>query len=120
MRILGQRIYVVTSPPLAAAVQRASKALSFTPLIPAVTKPVLGLDDATVAIVRQNLDPGPGDPPGYLSEIQGLVYHALGPGAYLDTLTRDAVRELHAEVAQRPLQEGARLVLPPLVRAVVV
>ena len=34
------RIYIVTDPSLAAAVQRASKALSFTPLVPDVTNGV--------------------------------------------------------------------------------
>ncbi|RYP19868.1 hypothetical protein DL765_003122 [Monosporascus sp. GIB2] len=99
MRILDQRIYIVTSPALAAAVQRASKTLSFTPIIPEVTRPVLGLDDATMAIVRSNLDPGPDDEQGYLSEIQGMVYTSLGPGTYLNELTLDAVRKLGAEVA---------------------
>ena len=99
MRILNQRIYIVTSPALAAAVQRASRALSFTPIIPEVTQPVLGLDDATMAIVRRNLDPGPEDEQGYLAEIQDLVYHSLGPGPYLGELTLDAVREWQVEIA---------------------
>ena len=99
MRILNQRIYIVTSPPLAAAVQRASKALSFTPIVPEVTKPVFGLDDTTMEIVCKNLDPGPGDEPGYLSDIQGMIYNSLGPGQYLSDLTLKAVRELRDEVA---------------------
>ena len=98
MRILNQRIYIVTSPPLAAAVQRASRALSFTPIVPEVTQPVFGLDDATMEIVRKNLDPGPGDEPGYLSDIQGMVYTFLGPGQYLNDITLDAVRELRDEI----------------------
>ncbi|KAK7752280.1 hypothetical protein SLS62_005816 [Diatrype stigma] len=106
MRVLNQRVYVVTSPALAAAVQRASRALSFTPIIPEVTQPVLGLDDATMAIVRRNLEPPPDDDgeqqqrqqPGYLAEIQDLVYHALGPGPYLSELTLAAARELQSEV----------------------
>ncbi len=99
MRILNQRVYIVTSPPLAAAVQRASKTLSFTPIIPEVTRPVFGLDDATTEIVRRNLDPGPDDEQGYLAEIQSLVYTSLGPGRYLNELTLDAVGELRDEVA---------------------
>ncbi|KAJ7735875.1 hypothetical protein DFH07DRAFT_987132 [Mycena maculata] len=53
------RIYVVTDPALAAAVQRASETLSFTPLVPDLTKRVIGLDLDTVALLRQNLDGEP-------------------------------------------------------------
>lgn len=92
------RIYIVTDPSLAAAVQRASKALSFTPLVPDVTKRVLGLDDATIDIVRQNLDPEPGDPRGFLADMHDMVYSYLGPGESLNELTLEAVRELAVQV----------------------
>ncbi|TQV97407.1 cytochrome p450 protein [Cordyceps javanica] len=90
----GSRIYVVTDPSLAAAVQRNSGAFSFTPLIPDITKRVLGLDDETVKIVRQNLDPGPGEARGFLADMHDLVYRSLGPGHYLDSLSCDASQEL--------------------------
>ena len=90
----GSRIYVVTEPSLAAAIQRNSKALSFTPLIPDITKRVLGLDDATVGVLRQNLDPEPGDPRGFLADAHDLVYGSLGPGHYLNTLSCEASQEL--------------------------
>ncbi|KAI2610292.1 cytochrome P450 [Hypoxylon fragiforme] len=95
----GSRLYIVTDPTLAAAVQRASRALSFTPLIPDVTARVLGLDDATVAITRRDLDPGPGDPHGFLADIQEMVYLWLGPGDYLTEVTLAAVREMRDEIA---------------------
>ncbi|KAJ6787373.1 hypothetical protein PWT90_06301 [Aphanocladium album] len=90
----GSRIYVVTDPSLAAAIQRNSKALSFTPLIPDITKRVLGLDDETVKVVRQNLDPEPGDPRGFLADMHDLVYGSLGPGHYLNDLSCEASQEL--------------------------
>ncbi|KAK3332098.1 cytochrome P450 [Cercophora scortea] len=94
------RIYIVTDPSLAAAVQRASRTLSFTPLIPDLTKRVLGLDDATVSIVRQNLDPvGAGDPRGFLADMHDLVYTSLSPGEALDELTLSAARELAAQIS---------------------
>ncbi|KAI1500888.1 cytochrome P450 [Biscogniauxia marginata] len=95
----NSRIYIVTDPSLAAAVQRASKALSFTPVIPEATERVLGLDAETMKIVRKNLDPGPGDERSFLADIQDMVYAWLGPGSYLTELTLDAARELQSEVA---------------------
>ncbi|GAB1315961.1 Cholesterol 7-alpha-monooxygenase [Madurella fahalii] len=92
------RIYVVTDPSLAAAVQRASKTLSFTPLVPDITHRVLGLDDETVAIVRQHIDPEPGEPRGFLADIHDMVYSYLGPGEALNELSLDAVRELAKQV----------------------
>jgi len=88
----------VTEPSLAAAVQRASKALSFTPIIPEVTERVLGLDKATMEITRRNLDPGPADERGFLADIQNMVYAWLGPGDYLNEISLDAARELRREL----------------------
>lgn len=90
----GSRIYVVTDPSLAAAIQRNSKALSFTPLIPDITKRVLGLDEDTINVVRQNLDPEPGGPRGFLADMHDLVYGSLGPGHYLNALSCEASQEL--------------------------
>ncbi|KAI1826749.1 cytochrome P450 [Xylaria intraflava] len=95
----GSRIYIVTEPSLAAAVQRNSKSLSFTPIIPEVTERVLGLDKATMDITRKNLDPGPGDERGFLADIQDLVYNWFGPGDYLNEITLDACRDLKNEIS---------------------
>ncbi|KAI1369911.1 cytochrome P450 [Xylaria arbuscula] len=92
------RIYIVTDPSLAAAVQRASKVLSFTPIIPEVTERVLGLDEATMEITRKNLDPGPEDERGFLADIQEMVYTWFGPGSYLNEITLDAVQEIRSEI----------------------
>ncbi|KAK4044260.1 cholesterol 7-alpha-monooxygenase [Parachaetomium inaequale] len=92
------RMYVVTDPSLAAAVQRASKTLSFTPLVPDITQRVLGLDGDTVAIVRQHIDPEPGEARGFLADIHDLVYSYFGPGEALSELSLGAVRELAREV----------------------
>lgn len=95
----GSRIYIVTSPALAAAVQRSTKALSFTPLVPDITKRVLGLDHDAIKIVRQNLDPGSSDPRGYLADVQENMYGSLGPGPYLEELSVKAVQELIGQLA---------------------
>jgi hypothetical protein len=88
------RIYIVTDPSLAAAVQRSSRVLSFTPLVPDITERILGLNKRTVDIVRQNLDPQPGGEPGFLSDIHDMLYGYLGPGAPLNQLSCDATQEL--------------------------
>ncbi|KAI1373561.1 cytochrome P450 [Hypoxylon crocopeplum] len=95
----GSRIYVVAEPTLAAAVQRASRVLSFTPIVPEVTQRVLGLDKATVDITRRNLDPGPGGERGFLADIQDMVYAWLGPGDYLGELTLAAAREMRDDIS---------------------
>jgi cytochrome P450 len=79
-------------------VQRASKTLSFTPLVPDITRRVLGLDDDTVAIVRQHIDPDPGEPKGFLADIHDLVYSYFGPGEALNELSFDAASELAKQV----------------------
>ncbi|KAJ7666162.1 cytochrome P450 [Mycena polygramma] len=96
--VLNSRIYIVTDPSLAAAVQRASKVLSFTPIVPEVTERILGLDKPTVDIARRNLDPAPGEERGFLADIQDMVYTWLGPGDYLSELTSAAAAELKTEV----------------------
>lgn len=96
----NSRIYIVTDASLAAAVQRSSRALSFTPIIPEVTERILGLDKATKEIASRNLDPGPGETKGFLAEIQDMTYSWLGPGDYLSELTLQAAREVNYEVSQ--------------------
>ncbi|KAI8631304.1 cytochrome P450 [Xylariaceae sp. FL1651] len=92
------RIYIVTEPSLAVAVQRASKVLSFTPIVPNVTERVLGLDSPTIEITRKNLDPGPGDERGFLADIQDMVYVWFGPGNYLNEISLCAAQELRNQV----------------------
>ncbi|KAI2628238.1 cytochrome P450 [Xylaria nigripes] len=104
----GSRIYIVTEPSLAAAVQRASKVLSFTPIIPEVTERVLGLDKATMEIARKNLDPGPGDERGFLADIQDMVYEWFGPGNYLNEISLNASRDLKNEIIAFSASREAR------------
>lgn len=88
------RLYIVTSPSLAAVVQRASRTLSFTPLVPDITRRVLGLDDDTVGIIRQKVD----EPGGFLTDMREMVYGYLGPGGRLEELSLAAGRELGEQV----------------------
>jgi len=93
------RIYVITDPSLATAVQRASKTLSFTPLVPRLTKRVLGLDHETFEITQQNLDPEPGEERGFIADIHDLVNASLASGTReLEKLSAAAAREMAAGV----------------------
>ncbi|KAJ6437811.1 putative DNA helicase INO80 [Purpureocillium lavendulum] len=121
----GSRIYVVTEPSLAALVQRSAKTLSFTPLVPDITQRVLGLDKGTVEIVRQNLDPEPGGPRGFLADVHDLVYGLLGPGEYLSSLSCVASQELclqldaYATSVAQPGQQARAVNLLAFVRHIV-
>ena len=95
----GSRIYIVTEPSLASLVQRNTKTLSFTPLIPDVTKRVLGLDKESFDIVSQNLDPEPGAPRGFLADTHDTVYTILGPGQDLTDLVRKAVGDFQQRLS---------------------
>ncbi|EHK24958.1 uncharacterized protein TRIVIDRAFT_134374, partial [Trichoderma virens Gv29-8] len=90
----GSRIYVVTEPSLAASVQRNTKTLSMSPLLPDITKRVLGLDETTYRVIGQNLDPEPGEPRGFFADIHDWVYSSFGPGEYVNTLSCEAAQEL--------------------------
>ncbi|UKZ80994.1 hypothetical protein TrVFT333_008761 [Trichoderma virens FT-333] len=85
----GSRIYVVTEPSLAASVQRNTKTLSMSPLLPDITKRVLGLDETTYRVIGQNLDPEPGEPRGFLpTSMTGIVLPALSSTCPPDDTTR--------------------------------
>lgn len=96
----GSRIYVVTEPSLAASVQRNTKTLSMSPLLPEITKRVLGLDEKTCRVIGQNLDPEPGEPRGFFADIHDWVYSSFGPGEYVNTLSCEAAQELCFQLLQ--------------------
>ncbi|OIW24448.1 cytochrome P450 [Coniochaeta ligniaria NRRL 30616] len=99
------RLYIVTDPSLAAAVQRASRTLSFTPLVPDITRRVLGLDAATVEVVSRRVD----EPGGFLTDVHDMVYAYLGPGRDLERLSLAAGRELSEQVARYVEARSERL-----------
>lgn len=89
------RLYVVTSPSLAAAIQRRPTAeLSFNALLPDIVQRVMGLDGDTRAIVERGLDSGRGEERGFLSDLHEMLVSRLGPGITMDALTLRAAKEL--------------------------
>ncbi|KEF57613.1 uncharacterized protein A1O9_05531 [Exophiala aquamarina CBS 119918] len=92
LQTLTSKTYVVVDPGLAASVQRASKALSFNPIIPEVTQRVLGLDDQTKKIVATNIDRD-GSVRGFYPDVQDTIYSTLTPGGALDDLNLRAYTE---------------------------
>ena len=92
LQTLTSKTYVVVDPGLAASVQRASKALSFNPIIPEVTQRVLGLDNQTKKIVATNIDRD-GSVRGFYPDVQDTIYSTLTPGDVLDDLNMRAYTE---------------------------
>lgn len=89
------RLYVVTSPSLAAAIQRKpTSQLSFNALLPDIVQRVMGLDGDTRAIVERCLDTEPGEQRGFLADLHDMLVSRLGPGTTSDALTLRAVKEL--------------------------
>lgn len=89
------RLYIVTSPSLAAAVQRKpTTQLSFNALLPHIVQRVMGLDSATRAIVARDMDPERGQQRGFLADLHDTLVLRLGPGAAMEALTLRAVDEL--------------------------
>lgn len=88
------RLYVVTSPSVAAAIQRKSAAeLSFNALLPNIVQRVMGLDHVTRAIVERGLDSEQGEQRGFLPDLHDMLVSRLGPGPAMDALTVRAVEE---------------------------
>lgn len=93
------RLYIVTSPSLAAVIQRKpTRQLSFSALLPELTQRVMGLDNATRAIVSHQLDPERNEERGFVADMHDMVYSYLGPGRELESLMVGAARELAAEL----------------------
>jgi cytochrome P450 len=86
------RIYVVTSPTLAAEVQR-KRTLLFDPLVPDVTARVLGLESETINRMRINVDRTEGNW-GILPDLHDSNSTSLGLGKLLDELTTRVTGEL--------------------------
>ncbi|KAK4665845.1 hypothetical protein QC763_409110 [Podospora pseudopauciseta] len=89
------RIYIITSPTLALTLQRLPPStLSFTPLIPNITKRVLGLNPHTVDVISQAMDPLPGQHIGFLADMADLVKSTLAPGEEMSALLSRMEHEL--------------------------
>lgn len=118
------RLYIVTSPTLAAAVQRKpARELSWNKLLPEITGRVLGLDNETKRIVSKGLEfnstgkdrGGKGvKETGMLIDMHDMLVSYLSPGKELDALTLDAVKELvhelegYCEAVSASEKDGAR------------
>lgn len=89
------RLYVVTLPSLAAAIQRKpTSQLSFNALLPDIVQRVMGLDGDTRAIVEKGLDAERGEQRGFLPDLHEMLVSRLGPGTTMDALTLRAMYEL--------------------------
>jgi hypothetical protein len=88
--MLTSKIYVVNSPELVSIVQRNSKTLSPYPFIMAYLQPLLGLDDATLAIIKNNMY----SRDSYAHEVHSMHQQIMTPGEALNQMQNRAFEEL--------------------------
>jgi cytochrome P450 len=88
---------VVADPALAASVQKAPKTLTFQPLVPEITRRILGLDQEAAAIARKDIEVH-GAGAGLIPEVQDMVFASLAPSDTLNELTNASLREITIEV----------------------
>jgi hypothetical protein len=93
LNVLSQKIYVVNSPDLIAAVQRNTKSLSFGPLIIEVSRRMLNVPNETAAQIAKNQF---GDESGYsyMLELHNAQYGVLAPGQPLDQMNVDVLSRM--------------------------
>ncbi|KAF2455620.1 cytochrome P450 [Lineolata rhizophorae] len=90
---LNSRTYVVSSPPLASLVQRASKTLSFNSLITEVTRRMVGFDEQTMAIVTHNMNNEDGTNTGLMLDVHHAMYSVLMENPELYKMGQSTLRE---------------------------
>jgi hypothetical protein len=84
---LTGRTYIITSPSLAAIIQRTSKSTSFYSAILEVTKRLCAFDKHSMDIIWSNANRDQGDG-GLMSESHDMIAGVLGPGPQLNDITK--------------------------------
>lgn len=87
LQTLNGRTIGVTSPSLAAPIQRASKNTSFYGMILEVTARLVGLDEASMKVVRWNINGDLGQDEGLMNESHAMVSSVLSPGPILTQIS---------------------------------
>ncbi|KAF2119888.1 cytochrome P450 [Lophiotrema nucula] len=86
LQTLNTRTIVVTSPHLAAPIQRASKNTSFYGMILEVTRRLVDFDAKSMDIIKWNIDNEHGHDEGLMNEAQHMIASMLSPGPTLNQL----------------------------------
>ncbi|KAF1991366.1 cytochrome P450 [Aulographum hederae CBS 113979] len=86
--MLSSRAYIVSSAPLAAAVQKSSRVLSFNPLIIEITIRMMGFSrsSSTMQALKKGDDGGKEQDYGMMKEMHIHTHATLGPGPNLEDL----------------------------------
>jgi len=92
LNILNGKIYVVTSPALINAVSRNSASIAFNPFIAQLSKRLTGIDEATMAIICDNLNGETGHW-GLVLETHDNNIAAMAPGESLDHMNRAMLQQ---------------------------
>lgn len=92
LHVLNGKIYVVTSPDLVNAVSRNSASIAFNPFIAQLGKRLTGADEATMAIVADNLNCEDGHW-GFVTQTHDDTITAMAPGESLDDMNRTMLQQ---------------------------
>lgn len=84
---LSGRTYIITSPSLAASIQRTSRSTSFYSAILEVTKRICAFDKVTMDIIWKNVNGGDGAI-GLMPESHNMIASVLEPGPILNEITK--------------------------------
>ena len=105
--MLSAKLYVVTSPELVTAVSRSPKSLSFNPFISEIGIRLTEADQATRAIIDDNLN-GERGPWGYVIEVHDRTVEAMNVGKGLDYMTNSMMTEIasHLESSNNNFTKG--------------
>ncbi|PVH95591.1 putative cytochrome P450 [Periconia macrospinosa] len=89
----GQKMYVVTTPPLIQKVQKMHKVLAFPPIEAKFSSTVCGSSAEAQAMLNKNVNGEEGEH-GLSMESYAAMREALKPGALLDDMNRVMVQEI--------------------------
>lgn len=87
LQTLNKRTVVVIDPALATAIQKKSPHLTFYGMILEVTRRLVDFDNASMEVIKWNLDGGHGAHEGLMHESEEMVSGSLAPGPNLNSLS---------------------------------
>lgn len=105
MSLPGQKMYVVTKPELVQTVQKQHKILAFPPIEAKFASTVCGASPEAQAILGKNVNGDEGDF-GLSMESYAAMRAALQPGALLDDMNRDMIKEIANSLDMLEPNEG--------------
>lgn len=101
---LTGRTYIITSPLLAAQIQRTSKSTSFYSAILEVTRRLCAFDNASMDVIMENVNRDHGDH-GLMPETHDMLNDVLGPGPILNGITQFQLEKFNETLGKLNVSE---------------